>query len=87
MEGDVVQLIMKIYANLGTYLQNEPLQLLDAVLDSADRPILVLDNDEELSQTPGFLIPLEDKNSYEIGFLWYLFLIGIVIKFFVRSHR
>ena len=68
MEGDVVQLIMKIYANLGTYLQNEPLQLLDAVLDSADRPILVLDNDEELSQTPGFLIPLEDKNSYEIGF-------------------
>lgn len=54
MEGDVVQLIMKIYANLGTYLQNEPLQLLDAVLDSADRPILVLDNDEELSQTPGF---------------------------------
>lgn len=65
MEGDVVQLIMKIYANLGTYLQNEPLQLLDAVLDSADRPILVLDNDEELSQTPGFLIPLEDKNSYE----------------------
>lgn len=56
MEGDVVQLIMKIYANLGTYLQNEPLQLLDAVLDSADRPILVLDNDEELSAT-GVILP------------------------------
>lgn len=68
MEGNVVQLIMKIYANLGAYLQNEPLQLLDPVLDSSDRPILVLANDEVLSEMPSFLIPLEDKKTYEIGF-------------------
>jgi len=68
MEGDVVQLIMKIYASLGTYLQNEPLELLDAVLDSSDRPILVLENNEVFSKMPSFLIPLEDKKTYEIGF-------------------